>query len=117
MTITNVSEPPLVWENEIIIPNAQNLLVAGTNVLAIQVYEYDAEQLRISSLMQAKEAGAFNGTPGPSENLPCSLRMLLLRSGRCRVPAGAADCECASHHHRQGYDPDGVASVLPPTSP
>lgn len=38
MTITNVAEPPLAWENEITIPNAQSVLQSGTNVLALMVF-------------------------------------------------------------------------------
>ena len=64
MTITNAPEPPLEW-NEISIPNGESLLLAGSNVIAVQVFNVT---LNSSDLFFDAELGR----PAPGDGTPAA---------------------------------------------
>jgi hypothetical protein len=81
MTITNVTEPPLAWEGGMTVPNPQSLLHAGTNVLALQVFNSAANS---SDLFVDAELVFSSGTsPSPgaansvfADNAPPAIRQV-----------------------------------------
>lgn len=110
MTITNASEPPLAWENEILIPNAKTLLVAGTNVLAIQVFNTTLSSSDLFIDAELKKPGAPHGTPGArnsvfAENAPPAIRQV---KHTPEQPSAGVPVTITA----KVTDPDGVGSVV-----
>jgi hypothetical protein len=81
MAIGNATEPPLAWESDISIVNAQSILQVGTNVIAIQVFNTSLNSSDLFLDAELLAAAPDDGTPGAqnsvySANAPPAIRQL-----------------------------------------
>ncbi len=109
MTITNAVEPPLAWEPDISILNANSILQVGTNVMAIQVFNSSLASSDLYIDTELLSAAPDDGTPGGANstfvaNAPPAIRQV--ENLPVQPTAGVPVTVTA-----KVTDPNGVASV------
>ncbi|HEX8312805.1 MAG TPA: lamin tail domain-containing protein, partial [Chthoniobacteraceae bacterium] len=108
MTITNATEPPLGW-TEIAVPNSESLLVAGSNILAVQAFNGTLSSSDFFFDAELGRPSAQNGSPAAQNSVFSQSAPPAIRQVAHAPTQPAADVPVTIS--AKVTDPQGVASV------